>query len=531
MNKKAKVFLAIALILCLISSIGTCLVQTSGGRVDMKEIKFMTTFGKEMNAYLLIPENATPETPAPAVVVSHGFLNNKEMQDLNYVELARRGFVVLAINLISHGDSEISDNMGELYQGVYQAVLFIKDLDCVDKAKIGVTGHSFGAANCNMACQLDNMNETRLIAAALPNSSDPTYKDDSGEFANIYGSRDVGVIAGQYDEFGFVTMKEDGTPRPKPEYIHSAEAQSFLNFGTYDPSAPEREANTMYRETIDGEEAIRVIYNPSIIHPWSHFCKRSTTATIEFFDAALGAPHPIPASNQVWQWKVCFNVIGLVGFFMFVVNCAILLVQTKPFAELAADEPVQPRKAPGKKGKTWFFISLILSAIWGAATYLPILNAMDGMTMAPTIFGQNGVFAISVWAAGCGLFSLLCMFISQKIAGDEKIDLREAGALIGGKKLLKTILLAITVSAASYAIVFLAHYFFLADFRIWVLAVRPFNSRIFIIAIPFMIILCVFYILNSIAVNCFNYNEIGGKGNLAILACFNALSVVIVIAL
>ena len=39
------------------------------------------------------------DNPAPAIVTSHGYLNNKEMQDLNYVELARRGFVVFAIKL------------------------------------------------------------------------------------------------------------------------------------------------------------------------------------------------------------------------------------------------------------------------------------------------------------------------------------------------------------------------------------------------------------------------------------------------
>ena len=35
---------------------------------------------------LLVPETATAENPAPAIVVSHGWYNSREMQDLNYVE-------------------------------------------------------------------------------------------------------------------------------------------------------------------------------------------------------------------------------------------------------------------------------------------------------------------------------------------------------------------------------------------------------------------------------------------------------------
>ena len=50
-------------------------------------------------AYRFSEAGRTADNPAPAVVTSHGYLNNKEMQDLNYVELARRGFVAFAIKL------------------------------------------------------------------------------------------------------------------------------------------------------------------------------------------------------------------------------------------------------------------------------------------------------------------------------------------------------------------------------------------------------------------------------------------------
>lgn len=44
-----------------------------------------------------------------------------------------------------------------------------------------------------------------------------------------------------------------------------------------------------------------------------------------------------------------------------------------------------------------------------------------------------------------------------------------------------------------------------------------------------MVILCGYCVANFIAINCFNFNDIGGKFNLAIQAGFNALPVVIII--
>jgi len=528
--KSPKFWIAIALCLCLISGIGVSMIQTSGGTVKMTEIKWYTTYGYAIDAYLLVPETATTDNPAPGIVCCHGLLNNKEMQDLNYVELARRGYVVLAIDMLSHGDSDIVPASSLKNASVYEGALYMSSLDFVDKTRIGVQGHSAGGANSNLAVTMDNENETPIIAAAFINSTDPTYKDGDGNYANIYGSRDVGVLAGQYDEFGFSTKYADGSSRPVREYIDSEEAQSFLYFGVSDASNPARSANTIYTETVDGEEAIRVIYNPAITHPWAHFSKRATAAVIEFFENAFGAPNPIAANDQVWQWKVVFNAIGLVGFVMFVINAAIAFLDTKFFADLKAPEDMKPVIVTKKASKIWFYASLVLAGIFGAMVYLPILQKAQSFPGGPGNLGQKGVFGVSMWALACGGFSIVCMIIGIIINGkNSKPDLAALGLKMPVVKVLKSILLAVTVAASAYAIVFIDDYFFHADFRIWVLATKAFEPIILKIAIPFMIILCGFYVVNSIAINCFNFNSIGGKGNLAIVALMNGLSVVIII--
>ena len=106
MKLKAKHLLIISVLVCLLSSIGASLFQTNFGQVEYHDMTFVTESGHELDALLLVPETATVDNPAPAIVVSHGWYNNREMQDLNYVEYARRGYVVLAISMYGHGDSE-----------------------------------------------------------------------------------------------------------------------------------------------------------------------------------------------------------------------------------------------------------------------------------------------------------------------------------------------------------------------------------------------------------------------------------------
>lgn len=511
-NKRNRLVLWISIALMLVSCIFTCMIQTNFGKVSVKEINWVTDNGYTMNAWLFIPDTATADSPAPAVVTSHGMFNNKGMQDLNFVELARRGFVVLAQDMPSHGDSQDVDGFGATTMGLYESVKELAGMPFVDAQRIGITGHSLGGMSCNVAVALDNMAPTPLVAAVLLNSADGTYTDDSGAFANIYGSRDLGIIAGQYDEWFFDDTDANGNHTLPKDYISNKNAQSVLHFGQDPAQLDQRKANTMYKETVDGKECIRVIYNPPIIHPWSHFSKRSTVATIEFFQESLDAPNPLPGSSQIWQYKAAANLVGLIGFFAFMVSLTLVLAKTPFFAELSVETPVAPRKTD-KAGKGWFYGSLAVGAAFGTLTYFPILTALKSASGYVPGVSQSSPRGVGVWAMACGLFAIVSMVVSYFAYGKKHgVDLQEIGVKISLKKLGKTILLAAVVLFATMLTVFLADYFFMADFRIWVLAVRAFKlEQLGITFAPYAFLFLVYYVANSVAVNCFNYNDIGAK--------------------
>lgn len=537
-EKKSVRILCIALALLLVSCIGASLVQTDFGSVTIKDLRWETGSGHQMSALLLVPDSATVEDPAPAIVCSHGWLNNREMQDLNYVEYARRGFVVMSIDMYGHGNSEdIANNSWwkpeNNANGMYDAVKLMASLPYVDASRIGVTGHSNGALASRTAVLLDNEADTRLIAAALLVSNDAVYTDDeTGAYINMFQGRDAGIVACQYDEFFHRVPQADGSYSPPREFIHQSTAQSFLYFGTDPAGQPEREAYTMYREDMDGEDAIRVIYNPPMIHPWAHFSGSVVSNSVEFFNAALGAPHMLPGSNQTWQWKTAFNTLGIVGFFLFLVGFILCMLDTRFFSELKAAEPPVPAVLSGKKGKAWLWGGLVAGTVFSAVMFI-VANVV-GMVFRPAFFKQMAPFNIALWSALCGLFTLLTIFLSYRFYGRKEggVDLKAVGVSIGGRRLGKTILLGVAAAAATYFTVFAADYFFKTDFRLWCLTFKAFPLSKLLEAVKYLPLFLIYYVLNSVANNCFNYVKLGKREwvNTAVVTLFNALSSLVLLA-
>ena len=517
-KKTAKILLCLSLILMLSCGIVVSYVQTSGGQVIMQELMLETDSGYAMSAYLFIPKTATAENPAPAIVTSHGYLNNKEMTDANYVELSRRGFVVLSIDQPDHGDSQVTPSFFILApDGVYQGVLALSRMPFVDNSRIGVTGHSMGSWSVNAAIKSDNTHETHLIAAALIHCNDPLYQDDDGNFANLYGNRDVAVVSAVYDEFFGTSVSADGQPLSSPYFMETDTAQSFLNFGRDPAECEVREAFTEYKEDVDGKETLRIIYRPPIIHPWSHFSARSESYICDFFSKTLDAPNPINPADQIWQWKEAFNFVGIIGFVLFLVSFATLLVFTPTFAALRAESPAEPVPVKDKAGKLWFWLSMAAGSLFGCIVYLPLVNKGNGMAVA-----QGEAMGLGLWSAACGIFTILSMILSYFAYGKKNgLDLGERGVKQPIKKLGLSILLALIVVTVGYGIVFVEDYFFFADFRLWTLAIKAFEAPI-LRYLPYILLFFPYYIANSVATNCFNHNGIGGKFNRILCALFAA---------
>ncbi|MBD7957385.1 acetylxylan esterase [Microbacterium sp. Sa4CUA7] len=534
--KRNPFWLALSLVLMLVSAIVSSAVQTNLGSVAVKDMRWETPSGQRISALLFTPDGATADAPAPAIVVSHGWWNNREMQSANYVELARRGYVVVSIDMYGHGNSSPlrNDQLQLGGTGMYDVVKLVADLPYVNPDQVGVSGHSNGARAANFSVALDNEADEPLIDAVFLVDNDPVYRDDEGGYTDIYGTRDVGVSAAQYDEFFFRSYSPEGAALTPPrEYISTPNAQSFLNFGIDPAEGEQREAGEFYSQS----GADRIIYTPAESHPWGTISQTTVASQIEFWEQVFPAPNAMDAGAQVWQIKETATAIGLIGFGIFLVAFPRALLRTRAFAGLQLTEP--PRvAATNRTGLLWFWGGLAVSALFSGWSYvwLSQQSFMAGIAFnaVPTIFTQGAVFFIATWAAINGIAGLIIMTVFYLAFGKKNgVDLRAGGVLPGWRKLLQGIGLGAVVVAAAFGIVFVLDYFFKTDFRFWVVAVKAFEADKLWIALLYIPFFLVYFMANSVAINCFNRFTLRGREwlNTLVLALANAIApIVLVIA-
>lgn len=526
--KSAKFWVVLALIVCLLSTLASSAIQTNFGKVTVDELRIMDKSGYAISVLLYRPETATVDNKAPAIITVEGWYNNKEMQDLYSVEYARRGYVVIATDMHGHGDSD-SPFYDELYTsavGLDAAVELAATLPYVDTSRIALTGHSSGGAASDMAVALDNERETPLISAVLFQAS--TWVDDTGvDHSADFGDRTLGIIADTYDEFFFWTTAANGNTVSPREFLSSDDAKNFVNFNN---GADGIEGDVVAGQYYTSGDAFRVIYQPNCTHPQVHFSSECVAYGIEFFERAFGTPTPLPASNQLWQVKTASNAIGLVGIVVFLLAFVLLMLDTPYFSVLKSQEIIYPIEVKENGGKLWFWISLTVCAVFSGVSYLWVINNLYSKTTM--FFSQTGPLTMGSWSAICGIFAMIVLavyyFAYGKKNGCQPCD---RGLKISLNNLWRTVVLAVLSISLAFLILFLSDYFFLTDYRIWVLTLKAFEADKVTLALRYLPFFLAFYIVNSISVNCFNYNTIGKKANIIILAVFNILGAVAFIAI
>ena len=114
-------------------------------KVVIEKVTFPTQYKLKITGNLMYPREMSPETPYPAIIVSHPMGAVKEQSaNLYATKMAERGFVTLAIDLPFWGESEgeVRNAVSpDLYAEAFSAAAdFLRTLDSVDKEKIGVIG-------------------------------------------------------------------------------------------------------------------------------------------------------------------------------------------------------------------------------------------------------------------------------------------------------------------------------------------------------------------------------------------------------
>lgn len=599
-NKAALIFLAVCILVIFLSGFIASAIQSDGWQIEVTDLRnaenegTITVNGAEneveglvVSGILFKPKDASADNPLPAVVLTHGYLNNREMQLQNAIELARRGFVVLTVDREGHGNYEYRDSSttGAMMatSGLYDSAKYVYNLDYVDKDRIGISGHSMGGYTTAMTL-LQDMG-TGIVSAGLIQAW--------STFIAAGPDVDVGMLKAKDDEFFFTTNEgEDGTI--SREYLTTTAAKTFIGNSALegDVISGAIYVNGQAVETTGGQEtegAFRAIYEIPGVHPQNHCSVDGAEAVVNFFYNAFGTPDGyeyISEGNQVWWVKEAFSLIGLIGFFALIFPLASLLLGTPVFKSLrvaklatvehvravldengeavldengepqtvtetetvweGANLPVQPKPLKGVQKNISYWLAAIGITIFSGFSIHAICTEYGGKVFPNTqLYPQDTTNWVATWAVATALFSLAVILffwlvntaINRVRYGKDYSEYQEnpfaAGRIATGLTgLLKTLVLALLILGILLAVLFTNWAIWKVDFRIWTLAVKVFDLGVFLpTVIRYAVFFGIFFIISALFGETYRASNVPEWASTLINVFFNIFGVLLVIAI
>lgn len=495
---------------------------------------------------MYVPNTATEENPAPVVFVLPGFTRTKATMAQYCIELSRRGAVVFTLDPGAQGSTTANSTAGA--NGVEYLVQYVynnsDDFKFCDKNRFGAIGHSAGGGNViTLAADMAGDSYQNSIIKAVYNSGYIKISA-ANKFAKL--NCNAAMSYAYYDEGAFryqtdTTTVEVISKRFINEVAGSAE--------TYDTVEWDKDYGDMTNGTY------RVVHRELINHCFEMYDALSIANTIDFFNRSLAMGSGLSNDSQIWFGKEFFNGLSLAAAFTFILALCGVLMNTPFFATLknggkakaaegagaevaAVQTEVQPLVTPVSNSiahKVILWSTMILTAIIACLDYIPLANlsievfpVSNLASVFTYVFPARMINAILLWALINGAIGLVIFFATTalenlyeyivfKAKGTtphydwskfEAIKIRGNGRKNVLFNVLKTLLLPVIFFGSFYFLVQLTYWCFHQDFRFMLVSAAPLNARMFVTMLEYAPIIFVFYISNSIRVNC----SIGREG-------------------
>ena len=521
-------------------------IQTDDGDVFISLGQIQTPDGI-LTYKLYRPKTATEQTPASAVLLLHGYQNDRETSSSYAIELARRGVVVMSLDEYGHGYStvglvsrgyvnhKVSTNFGldSEEDGTYKSVRGSKryrvlmnfsnlsffndrytkddagnaiwdsscggslayqvlaDLPYVDSSRMALSGHSMGTwSSWSVAADYAN---TPIEPKAIVLQCGEIFTEDAYNSENIHFNN-VLLLQAKYEEFSYF---RDYRLNVTEDLLKTPLRSNFL--GTTPETA---RFDTTYGHFENGSaRRIELCITNHRLVPTSD---KGLTAAMEWFDKAIGMDgNTLKSSDHVAMNKEWLTLAAMLSTLLAIVPLMELLLGTKFFASIVQPKPPV---ATAKTGKGWWKGAIITILIAGCTfpfmtqlghALLPLPEGILRMTVGNGFFGWYLILIIVM---------LVTTLISARGAKKKKQEFnlytmgfsspkkknRLDGALWGKSALLVLILMLMV-----YFVVFLFSKMYDLDLRIIWPFFKTFNLLRFGQFLAYFWIFAIFYLLNN----------------------------------
>lgn len=537
----------------------------NGGEINGEQY-VIENEGSTYAVTMYVPKTATEENPAPTVFVLPGFTRTKATMAQYCIELSRRGAVVFTIDPGGQGGTTETSTAGA--NGIEYLVQYVynntDDFRFCDKSRFGAVGHSAGGGNvCTLAADMagDSYEESVIkavyISGYIKTSSANKYKNLNCNAALSYAYYDEGAFRYQTDTTAFEVIalrfiNEVGGAENSYQTISYDYGYGDMSDGTY---------RIIHRENIN--HCFEMYDATSIANTVNFFDE--ALGMDSGMDGAGQIWFGKELSNGLALAAAFTFIISLCAVLMKIPFFATIKRDNQKNIcdeEINGSSQPQPagvvrdsavEEAPAMKSASAaslaakqrrpktvahniiFWSTMILTAIIACLDYIPLANLSieifpvgNSSSVYTYVFPARMVNAILLWAAINGAIGLVLFFattllenayecIYAKVKGTQPVyDWDKFRPIkMGGKNwlgvianVLKMLLLAVLLYGVFYFMVQLSYWIFHQDFRFMLISAAPLNARMFVTAIEYIPIIFVFYISNSIRVNC----SIGREG-------------------
>ena len=518
----------LSLLLILLAVIFVCMgvadsIQRSGGNVQI-ELGTIETPQGNLTYKLYRPVSASSASPAPGVLLLHGYQNDRETSAAYAVELARRGVVVLALDEYGHGSTDISmihrgyvnhkvtvtygqdseadgtyvsiggakryklmmnfsnlsffdphysadsdgNTITDSSMGGISAYAYLAGMDCVDPTRLAVSGHSMGTW------------ASWSVSAAYSGAVDAQGRDISpkatvlqcGELfrKSVYDSdnihfNNVLLLQAKYDEFSYFRDYENIV---SDDLLRSDLRTEFLG------CTPQEAAwNTTFGSFSDGSARRMELLNTN--HRLTTHNRHGMAAAIDWLTQAIGIETSLPSTDHVFLAKEWLVFLAMLCGVASTLPLMELLCRVPFFASLRQSLPNRPERV--KTGAKWWKGAMITMLI-AAFTYPFMTQLGHGLLPLP-----EGIFRMTIGNGFLSWYLLLIviMLVTTVLSwrGSRKrgapLDYIDLGLSSPGKEKRidwalcgKSALLAACMVGFVYLLVILCQALFKLDFRfIW----------------------------------------------------------------
>lgn len=493
-----------------LSSLFASQIQSNFGKTNISLERLDTGDGQYIYYDLYKPETATELTKAPFIAIIPGFQRSKEALSNVAIELSRRGHVVGLIDPYAQGLSSSSKSrIAATTQGygMFALIEHIHGSDdylYINKNLLGSTGHSMGGNAAIRGADyfgkdaIKNDKESILhsiyISGYVLTLRDEILKNARSNIGVSYALYDEGAFRNELKGWDAADMKI------APESLRTVNSIFAEN-----EKLEIVELNKMYGN-IDNRTA-RIIFNEALLHPFQPYNKEAMANQLYYFDEVFNSPIKKDSYDQMWQFKEFLTLLNMVVSFLLLIPLTKNLLKISFFSIIVKKVP-EPLPVQNRKSKIIFWSLISFSALVACVTFIPMVEVAkylfpEAATRNLTwFFPQRMNNSVMLWALFNGTLGLILFFLSYYMFGKKHgVKQNSWGLGISINELFRTVILALSIFAIYYLILYVIYALFHIDYRFWFMGVRVFQPEMLLVLAMYFPFFFVFFFSNSLRVN------------------------------